>query len=222
MEPDVSDLEHRELQTLLGAFALDATSELERRRVERHLQSCVDCAREVRLLRDAASELAWLPDFQDADDLVTRMAESLPKRPRRVLTWVSVGVAAGSLAAAGFLGTGLVRERVRNTAVQSVLAEATRRVQLDSQRGFAGHGVLHFAGDKAVLVLEDLPDLGRDRSYQLWAIEGTTPRSATVLEATGRVVHLFAWSGKADRFALTIEPSSGSPAPTTDPVLAGA
>jgi anti-sigma-K factor RskA len=217
----MNEHEHRELQSLLGAYALNATSDVEARRVERHLDRCDECATEIKLLRASAAELAWLAEPEDADVLVERITQNLPRRPRRIVTRVAVGVAAISIAAAGLLGAMLVNERSENSKIADVLAAATREVRLTPQAGFDGRGVLHIARDRAVLVLDELPDAGRDRSYQLWGIDAGQPRSLTVLTGEGRVVHLFDVDRVAQRYAVTIEPAGGSPVPTSDPVLLG-
>lgn len=217
----MNEQDHEELRTLLGAFALNATSAPEARRVERHIESCDECAHEVALLRESASALAWLPEPADTDDLVERISRSLPPRPRRVVMRAVVGIAAVAVAVAGFLGARLVHERTVNDQLADVLADASRRVPLRPQSGFEGRGVLSLASGRAALVLEDLPDPGRGRTYQLWAIAGTKPRSVVLVGGAGRVVRLFEWTGLDDSFALTIEPSGGSPVPTSDPVLLG-
>jgi anti-sigma-K factor RskA len=185
------------------------------------LSGCEDCANEVRLLRSTTAELAWLSEPASTGDLVDRISRKLPARRRRLVTRISAGVAAVAVAGAGFLGVSLMRERAENAQLADVLADASRRITLGPQGGFQAHGVLHIASGKAALILEDLPDAGRGRTYQLWAITGARPRSMTVVDGTGRVVHVFDWKGVADRFAVTIEPAGGSPVPTTDPVLAG-
>jgi anti-sigma-K factor RskA len=221
MEQGMNERDHEELRSLLGAFALNATSAPEARRVERHIESCDECAHEVGLLRDSASALAWLPEPADTDELVDRISRSLPARPRRIFTRVVTGIAAAAIAAAGFLGVRLSHERAVNAQLADVLAEASRRVSLAPRGGFQGRGVLHLAAGRAALVLEELPDPGRGRTYQLWAIAGARPRSMVVVDGSGRVVRLFEWRGLGDSFALTIEPSGGSPVPTSDPVLLG-
>lgn len=217
----MNDTSHEEIQELLGAYALDATDPLEHRRIERHLMTCADCANEVRLLREAASELAWLSPLEEPGDLSERITRTLPMQRRSVRTRVLTGVAAVAVIVSGMLGVGYVRERSANTQLADVLAAASRRVVLAPSGGFDGHGVLHIADDRAALVLDDLPDAGKDRTYQLWALKGVKPRSMTVVDGDGRVVQLFDWKGAADRFAVTIEPDGGSPVPTSDPVLTG-
>ena len=216
----MTDTQHSDLQELLGAFALDALTPLEHRRVERHLASCDECSREARLLREAATELAWLPSEQDADELIDRITGSLPYRPRRMAVRVFAAVAAVSVAASVFIGTQFLRERARDSELTKVLASSGQHVALEPQSGFGGRGVLHLARGKAALVLSDLPNPGRGRAYQLWAIAGGKPRSMTVVGGTGRVFAVFDWNGNAQQYAVTIEPAGGSPVPTSNPVLA--
>ncbi|WP_026923185.1 anti-sigma factor [Glycomyces arizonensis] len=47
-----------DVHTLIGAYALDAVDDAERRLVDRHLDECASCAQEAAELREAASRLA--------------------------------------------------------------------------------------------------------------------------------------------------------------------
>jgi hypothetical protein len=114
-----------------------------------------------------------------------------------------------------------VRERSRSNDLAAVVAESRRSVRLSGQGGFEGLGALYVSEGRAALVLDDVPPPGRGRSYQLWAITGEKPTSMTVVGGEDRIVRLFDWSGRADSFAVTIEPAGGSPVPTSDPVLTG-
>jgi len=215
--------QHEEIREALGAYALNATESLEHRRIERHLEGCDDCANEVGLLKEAAAELAWLSEPTDTSDLERRLSTNLPARRRSISVRILAGAAAAAVVISGLLGASLLHQRSVNDEITEVLATATRRVSLDSQGGFQGRGILHLATGKAALVLDELPAPGKGQIYQLWALTGAEPRSITVLDGTGRVLHLFDWQGHAaDRFAVTIEPDGGSPVPTSDPVLVGA
>lgn len=212
--------EHDQMESLIGAYALDAIDALERRRLERHLATCEDCANEVRMLRETAAELAWLPDPADASEVVENIARKMPSRTRRRTSRISVAVAAVAVVVAGVFGGLFVGERRENARFENLLASADLRANLTPQGGFEGRGVLHIGEGEAALILEDLPPPGRDRAYQLWAVKGGKPRSLAVVEATGRVVRLLDYTGAGETFALTIEPAGGSPVPTSDPVLA--
>jgi Putative zinc-finger len=59
---------------LAGAYALDALTERDRARFERHLARCPTCAREQRGLREAAARLAAAVATEPPADLVERAA----------------------------------------------------------------------------------------------------------------------------------------------------
>lgn len=213
---------HEEIRSLLGAYVLNAVDRLEYRRVSKHLESCSDCAHEVALLQGPAAELALLPaDEPDASEPVARIGSALPWRPRRMFARVTAGIAAVAVVVAGFLGVSLMQERRDQQELVDIVAVAERAVTLRPKAGFLGKGKVYVAAGRAALVLEELPDPGRGKSYQLWAIAGTKPTSMAVVGGGEHIVEVVEWSGKADVFAVTIEPAGGSPVPTTDPVLTG-
>ena len=214
--------EHQELQSLLGAYALNAVSTLEHRRVSKHLETCAECAHEVRLLGEVAAELSWLPGTEESGELVDEIVAALPPRPRRVVTRVTAAVAAIAVAAAAFLGVALLRERTRNDDVSAVLAGAHTTVNLRPQAGFEGTGTLYVSARAAVVILDDVPAPGAGRVYQVWALTGDKPASIGVVAGNGRIVRLLDWMGRAEGYAVTIEPAGGSPVPTSNPVLASA
>ena len=76
--------------TLSGAYALDALDDTERERFEHHLQSCQDCLREVRDLRETATQLALAvaqappPQLRERVlDAATRTAQNPPVTEQR-------------------------------------------------------------------------------------------------------------------------------------------
>jgi anti-sigma-K factor RskA len=80
---------------------------------------------------------------------------------------------------------------------------------------------------KAVLYASGLPRPPAGRDYQLWVIEGQTPRSEGVfpVDAQGRATHVLPEvpaPGGVGAFAVTLEPAGGVPQPTGDMVLLGA
>ena len=222
MDAIVKNVEHEELRGTLAAFVLHAVPDAEMKRLEQHVAACDECSHEVGLLRAAAAELAWLPSPEDPGELVERISSALPRRPRRLVTRVAVAVAAVSVALAGFLGAALLKERGRSGDLVRIVAAADKRVRLVPRGGFAGEGSVYVADNgRAALVVSRMPDPGRGRAYQLWAIRGSKPLSVVVVAGKGRIERTFGWRGAADAFAVTIEPAGGSPVPTSDPVLQG-
>ncbi|MFD8209806.1 maleylpyruvate isomerase N-terminal domain-containing protein [Streptomyces sp. NPDC059695] len=84
-EPEVPDLTHDVLKSLLGAWALSACSAGETRAVEDHLTGCAPCADEALRLRDAVALLHEDRDL-DLDPLLrSRVLENcLGRRPARI------------------------------------------------------------------------------------------------------------------------------------------
>jgi anti-sigma-K factor RskA len=70
--------------------------------------------------------------------------------------------------------------------------------------------------DEAVVVLADAAEPGADKAYQLWLIQGSTPKSAGLL-APEQVNGMRLVSGVrgTNILAMTIEPAGGSLVPTT-------
>jgi anti-sigma-K factor RskA len=82
---------HQEPHTLAGAYAMDAVTDADRARFERHLGRCANCAAELRELREAAARLAAAVAVRPPDRVVRRAVEAaattrqLPPDPGRVM-----------------------------------------------------------------------------------------------------------------------------------------
>src|SRR5438045_1464539 len=83
----------REAHTLAGPYAMDAISEPDRVRFERHLAGCDECAREVAGLREATARLAAATAISPPPALkervmaavaATRQQPPAPAEPRAV------------------------------------------------------------------------------------------------------------------------------------------
>jgi anti-sigma-K factor RskA len=120
---------HHELQELLGVYALDATSDEERRAVEAHLAECPRCRAEVSEHLETAAMLA-AAGARAPDGVWDAVSEQLEEGPPAVIgleevraeraerdrrqpwRWVTAAVAAAAVAAAVSLGVA-VREQQR-------------------------------------------------------------------------------------------------------------
>jgi len=86
-------LRRPELHTLAGAYALDALSEADRARFERHLARCQACAREQRELREATARLAGAVAADPPAELIARTiaaaarTRQLPPVPGPARAW---------------------------------------------------------------------------------------------------------------------------------------
>ncbi|RDI19314.1 anti-sigma factor [Lentzea flaviverrucosa] len=233
--------------TLVGVYAVNALSDTERAEFEAHLHGCPSCAEEVAELQATAAVLGTVAEIAPPAHLRTRVLTdatalrqlppqasvhvepmaALPTR-NRWLVRASVLAAAASVLVAVVVGVQGVQDRreldtLRQSAagysqVPDLLSAPDAKVL--SEPG-AGGGkatvVISPSRSKAVFLASGLPSLSADRDYQLWVVGTGDPRPAGLLRGEPVVV-----GGLADAraFALTVEPSGGSPAPTTEPVLA--
>jgi anti-sigma-K factor RskA len=107
------------------------------------------------------------------------------------------------------------------------------RVQIAMMKGLAGSEsakarlVWHPEKKRGVLFVDGLPPLPLEKSYELWAFVGDTPRRAGVFDAKAgetNVISLADLGPAADKptkFAVSVEPKGGVAAPTGTVVLAG-
>lgn len=77
----------------------------------------------------------------------------------------------------------------------------------------------------SAMVFEGLPELDADEAYALWYITDGTPTPAGLFtvsgDGEGEVVQVLDGAFEAGTIVgVTVEPASGSPAPTTEPIVA--
>jgi anti-sigma-K factor RskA len=107
--------------------------------------------------------------------------------------------------------------------LERLALSATSVSALQTADGETAGSVIYFDDDKmAVVVGAGMEQLGDDRTYQLWAIDGGAPQSIGLMEpgedGSATVTVPFD-AGASTVLAITIEPAGGSPAPTGDPVM---
>ncbi len=146
-------------------------------------------------------------------------------RPIGVL--VAAAAAAVIFVGGTLVGVGFSGNRTVDLEAQS-LAALTSAVDL--QRASApiaggGEATLIWSLDqrKSAILVNNLPALSSGKTYQLWYIGHDGPIPAGTFEAsssstTWRVLDGAMSAG--DTVGVTVEPAGGSPAPTTDPIVA--
>jgi anti-sigma-K factor RskA len=239
-------LQHDDLHTLTGSYAVDALPAEEMDEFERHLTHCGSCTAEVRGLRETASRLALITAERPpgSGPRAIRSARSA-RRARRSYAphsaWVpriAVGVAAAAVAVAGVFGINqhntqqrlgaienqLTAARAHNTQIDSVLAAGDLHL-VSSKTGVGGSvsAIVSTSQAKLVVVTSGLPALPAGKVYELWLL-GTNvakPSGLLTTSAHGRTVPVVA-SGlvKGYKLGVTVEPASGTLKPTTNPILA--
>jgi anti-sigma-K factor RskA len=76
--------------------------------------------------------------------------------------------------------------------------------------------VVTLEGDRAVLMVEDMPPVPEGKTYQIWVIEDDVPKPGGLFKpkqdsVAAVVEHPL---GGGDVIAVTVEPDGGSPQPT--------
>lgn len=201
-----------DLHTLTGAYALHALGPREQAAVERHLDACPACAREVRELTATAARLGravTLVPPEGFKESVMRRIDGVRQEPphtaapssvpgaaprgRRLSRWAL----AACLAAAAALGGTTVwqhqeaedarqeaREARRTTdQVADILAAPDARTRsVRLAGGASGTVVVSKERDKAVFVAASMARPPGGKVYQLWFDDGGTMRSAGLLD----------------------------------------
>ena len=234
--------------TLAGAYALDALTEPDRVRFERHLAGCEACRQEGGSLREAAGRLAAVPAVPPpphvreqvlAEAARTRQqapltADVLAGSGRRAIRWraprMAVAIAGGCILVALVLGglfihtqRSLNLAQAHNRAIATILNAPDATIM--SARAATGGGatvVMSHRDHALVLTTAMLPALPAGQRYQVWLMGPRRTRAAGMLPAPHRgMTAPMIVSGVAagDMVGLTAEPSSGSAVPSSVPVL---
>jgi anti-sigma-K factor RskA len=217
---------------LLGAYALDAVDEDERRAVEDYLKVNPRAVAEVQEHREVAAMLAW-STMAPPDGLWERIAGSLDEAapvptgdlarvipmavPRRrrlnaVSTWAMAAAAAVVVLA---LGIAAFRNTSSTTSSQSLMEQAAKRddaqtITLHSTDGTATAKVVVDGEGHGFVQAGTLPGLASDRTYQLWGLIDGQPISLGVLGHRPGV-EMFSVDGNLTVLMISNEAAGGVP-----------
>ncbi|MFF4583301.1 anti-sigma factor [Streptomyces sp. NPDC001373] len=237
-----------DVHVLAAAYALDALDPGEREAFDVHLPGCEACRQDVADFRATAARLAasasraapapmkqrTLAAVDHVRQLPPRVPAAAPVSWRGTLRRRALPVAlAASLAAAASLAGLAVRQdqemrRLEQQARQSEqrLDQVGRVLAAPDARtvhGRAANGALTsvVASDRqhrAVFTAGGLPAPAPGTTYQLWLDHGGTMHPAGFISRDGSVL-LDGDTAGAARVGLTLEPTGGSPQPTTAPLV---
>jgi anti-sigma-K factor RskA len=238
--------EETDVHTLTGAYALDALDDVERVRMERHLQDCADCAAEVLSFRETSARLgsgaavAPPPRLRDrvlAEIAQTRQLPPIPARSEatgrastvrtsRASRWLSVAASSLLVLSLGLGGlayswrSDAERARQAATGMQEVLSDPDREV-VDADFSDGGRATIVVAGDRMILIGDDVEAPPAGQGFQLWLIGPEGPRPSAMLEPTGEGDYWVAADGvrPGDEFGVTIEQAGGAQTPSDTLVL---
>ena len=235
----------RELQDAYELYALGVLEGEEKAEIDAHLaRGCETCRQglaDARALN--AALLSFVPEEYSSARLKRRVMEGIGVR-HPGWGWMGAFAAALMLIVALWLA---VQERERTTqlaearrTVLQVSGERDRLTQAlqflsDPQTVPASFGKGPAAPPRGyvflhpqlgvLLIASNLPAAGQGKAYEMWVIpKGGAPRPAGLFQSEGaRAVHIL--NGPIDLatlgvVAVTVEPEAGSPAPTSQPIIA--
>ena len=208
----------------LGSYLLGELTVEEERELERHLEGCSECRRELDRARQTHDLLRQLAANEPPPELKDRMLAQVrhenPTRSGSVWFWVS---AAAALLVVAVLGVGLLRT-ITNEESSGVPLSATA---LAPEAGGEVH--VQEVGENFQVELEvwDMPELEEDGYYEMWyyAEDGGRISCGTFrVGPEGRTtVNLTAPASARDypEIEITREPDDGDPGSSGEEVLEG-
>ncbi len=227
----MSTLRPDDIEELLGAYALDAVDDDERRIVDAYLATNPRARAEVDQHREIATLFAfggtdapeglWDRIVSSLDELEVEapspgpeLAKVLPaRRPERRRWWLGA-LAAAALVAVVALSIALVRKDDGSPTLASAYTEAkadpaNKTVLLTTNGTTRATAVIEPSG-RAFLDSTSLPALTDDRTYQLWGVvEGErAPVSLGVLGPNPQLT-MFGVGGPLQALAITEEKAGG-------------
>lgn len=163
-----------------------------------------------------------------------RMAPVVTSRRRGVVTGIAAMVAVAAATVIGLLGFRVADDnrRFRDLAIGDPTAQLERsanaasaapeakRVAMRSEDGTRTAEAVVLPDGTGYLVRSNLPPLSPEKTYQLWAIIGSSKISVGVLGAEPEVSS-FRMDGDVSALAITEEARGGVERTTKDPVVVG-
>jgi anti-sigma-K factor RskA len=222
-----------ELDELLGAYALDAVDDDERRRVDDYLEINPRAAAEVQAHREVATMLAFT-GMDAPDDLWGRIADeigeqapplgpelarviSFDEHPRRrriaaVAPWLMSAAAAAVIAfvAIGLADSADAPNEPLATAVDVARADRDSLTTTLVAEGTeaSAEAIIDQDGHGYVLA-RDLPTLPDGQTYQLWGVVDTGDVISLGIFGPNPEIETFTVEGTVEALAITIEQSPG-------------
>ena len=152
--------------------------------------------------------------------------DELTARRQRRLRRAMIGLVAAALVLVVGLGGWVVtlvndqrNQQVAGQQINDLLTAPDAKIYATQLDGANVSYVVSKERNQAVFLGDDVQSPGDDKVYQLWTIEGDDPTSQGLVSGGGAVTHWFgAPVDDAQVMAVTVEPTGGSPAPTTTPL----
>ncbi|MBV9761873.1 MAG: anti-sigma factor [Acidobacteriaceae bacterium] len=236
---------HAEMSEVYELYALGVLEPEAAAEIDQHLRDgCEHCERHV---ADAMGLVAAMASLAEPESPRAQVRERIlgvvkPQRQRPTRNWMYAAAALAAACAALIIFSVSSRSELRHmrerlaalteerdqlrSAVQILSRPDTRAVGF-GRAGNAPHGrVLVNRNGGFVFVGSQLPELGSNQTFELWLVpaSGAAPQPAGLFRpnAQGDSVHVSSAAVDArttKAVAVSVEPSQGSNAPTTTPIL---
>lgn len=211
--------------SLVAPYALDALDAREEREFEEHLALCERCREELSGLREAAAALAvGAPPAKPPPELRRRILDQARSERsnvvplRRPSRWTPVLAATTAVAAAAAIVLGIWAASLNNShdPFESVLSKPGSKLIALERYG----GVAVGQDGTAVLALA-VPRAPSNKTYEAWVIRAgkATPAGLFQGRSGTSVVKISKPVPAGSVVAVTVEPSGGSPQPTSKPFV---
>ncbi len=229
----------------LALYALDALEADDVGTIEAHLAACAACRQELTAHEEALGALVEdgpPPALWDAVQAQIRDSGPTPvngaplhlgsdhahpdrsARRRGMRRRLAMLAAAAALAAVLGVGLGTRLNDVDNGSgtLAGVSTDGTTvAVLADAHGADVARVVTNEGGD--VVILEELPQLAAERTYQLWSVGGPRPVSLGLMGGDGHDATMpVSLPATATKLAISEEPARGSTTPTGPVVASGA
>jgi anti-sigma-K factor RskA len=234
-----------DVHLLAAAYAIHAVDDADRASFEAHLSTCELCRAEVDEFRAIHSSMAQTQAAGPPPALKGRVLDEI-NRTRQMSPSVrqlppsmsrsaarSKWTAAALIAAAALLVVVAVSVLSRNDASDPFATELAmvmeqpdaRMVQLDEQPNDAGRFKVAWSENlhRAVVIGEDLGVAPVGKAYELWLITPSASMAMHVLDpaSDGNVHASFEMPQAPAKWAITVEPESGTEVATGDIIFIG-
>ena len=223
---------------LKSAYVLGALDESERREFEGYLAAHPELQAEVDELGSIADLLALAPQEHAPSPELRRnllssieVASNTPPQSR-ARSYARIfgpgGLAAATIAAAAVLA--IVGLSLWNTSLRDENEDLRGSLETRETHELQGSGpaedvrgeVVEVGDGRAVLVAENLPPTPEGKVYETWLMHGGVPEPAGLFEpgdGGDAAAPIEGSIDEAEAVAVTLEPSGGSPAPTSEILL---
>lgn len=235
---------HVDVHHLAAAYALDAVDDGERRAFEAHYHSCEVCRADVADHRETLGQIAAaspaLPSAEVKDRVLAEVARTrqlspllpdgvgdLAERRRRRQRTVAGTVLAAAAAVMLFVAGAVLVDRGAGPDFGDELAAVlddpdAQWLTLPPDESVGARGSIRVAWSpdtgRAVALGDELPPAPAGEAYELWLIDDRGPQPMRLLDpaADGGFRGSFDIAAEPAAWGVTVEPDTGSDAPTGD------